>query len=184
MKKGTPGMKLTKILFPLIVFVLIMAAQRDAKAQPRFGMRFEMHDGGNAPPYNSFYLSLGDYYRVPYGEVCELHGAGVRDDDIPTILYIHSHSPYSLRQIYSLRLRGASWDELSMWCGVPLERDRVFRGEAYRGGPPHGNAYGYYARGRERHSSYDGRDGYSGKYDRRGRGDDGEGRGRRDRRDD
>ena len=63
-----------------------------------------------------------------------MHEAGVVDEDIPGLLYIYTHSNYSLRQIYCLKLRGATWDNLSNWCGVPLYRDRS--------GPPYGNAYG------------------------------------------
>jgi hypothetical protein len=75
------------------------------------------------------------------GDVMYLREEGVCDDDIPVILYIRAHSPYSLRQISALRLRGASWDQLSNWCGVRIDpvgfrehyRDRmIVYGHGYR----------------------------------------------------
>lgn len=110
-----------------------------AAAQPRVSLRLEF----GAPSTNGYYASLAESYRVPYYDICVMHDAGVVDEDIPVILYIYTHSQYSLRQIYSLRLRGATWDNLSNWCGVPLH--------GYRSGPPYGNAYGYYRHGPGKH---------------------------------
>ncbi len=110
-----------------------------ADAQLRVGFRLEF----GARPVNGYYSSLAEEYSVPYQDVCVMHDAGVIDEDIPVILYIYTHSHYSLRQIYSLRLRGATWDNLSNWCGVPLN--------GYRSGPPYGNAYGYYRNGPGKH---------------------------------
>ncbi len=118
------------------IAVLMMAVfpmKTNAQARFSFGLEF------GTPPVNRFYVSLGEYYDVPYRDIFVMHEAGVIDEDMPVILYIYTHSQYSLRQIYSLRLRGATWENLSNWCGVPLYRDR--------GGPPFGNAYGYYDHG-------------------------------------
>ena len=106
-----------------------------ANAQPRVSIRLEF--GG--PAVRGHYDALGESYGVPERDIWVMHEAGIVDEDIPVILYIHANSHYSLRQIYSLRLRGATWENLSNWCGVPLFRDR--------GGPPYGNAYGYYKHG-------------------------------------
>ncbi len=105
------------------------------KAQPRVNFWLQI----GTPPANRFYVSLSEYYDVPYRDIYVMHEAGVVDDDIPVILYIYTNSHYSLRQIYSLRLRGATWDNLSNWCGVPLYREHF--------GPPYGRAYGYYRNG-------------------------------------
>ncbi len=119
-------------------------------AQPRISIRLDF----GAPSVNRYYASLAESYNVPYGDICQMHEAGVLDEDMPTILYIYTHSQYSLRQIYSLRVRGATWENLSNWCGVPLYQDRS--------GPPHGNAYGYYRHGPGR---WDGeREGHHGRW--------------------
>jgi hypothetical protein len=113
------------------VIAILILATIPMMAQPRVSVRLEF----GTPPVNGFYLSLGEDYGVPYQDIWVMHEAGVVDEDIPVILYIYTHSQYSLRQIYSLRLRGATWANLSNWCGVPLA--------AYHSGPPYGNAYGY-----------------------------------------
>ncbi len=115
--------------------LILTAIPLTANAQPRISVQFEF----GTPPVNRYYESLAESYDVPYHDICVMHDAGVVDEDIPVILYIYTHSQYSLRQIYSLRLRGATWDNLSNWCGVPLY--------GYRSGPPYGNAYGYYRNG-------------------------------------
>ncbi len=137
-------MKPKAIITGLAVLFLAAMFPAAVNAQPRVALRLEF--GGRGPSLNSFYVSLGNYYDVPYGDICVMHDAGVVDDDIPVILYIYRHSPYSLRQIYSLRLNGATWDNLSNWCGVPLYRTND-RDYIYRGGPPYGKAYGYYQHG-------------------------------------
>ncbi len=118
-----------------IALLMLAALPVTTHAQPR--VRFELELGTS--PWNGYYGSLSEDYNVPYHDICVMHDAGVADEDMPTILYIYTHSQYSLRQIYSLRLNGATWENLSNWCGVPLYRDRS--------GPPYGNAYGYYQHG-------------------------------------
>ncbi len=128
-------MKKSRIAGMVTAVLMLAAIPAIANAQPRISVRLEF----GIPPVNGYYASLSESYGVPYQDVCVMHDAGVVDEDIPVILYIYTHSQYSLRQIYSLRLRGATWDNLSNWCGVPLY--------GYRSGPPYGNAYGYYRHG-------------------------------------
>ncbi len=135
-------MKTNKRVGAVLAILILAAIPITANAQSRitFGLEF------GTPPPNGYYESLAGYYSVPYRDICVMHDAGVADEDIPPILYIYTHSQYSLRQIYSLRLRGATWDNLSNWCGVPLYKydDDYY---SYRSGPPYGNAYGYYRHG-------------------------------------
>src|SRR5512143_1629622 len=149
----------------LMATLILAAVPVTVHAQPVISFRLEI----GARPVNRYYVSLAQYYNVPYRDICVMREAGVVDEDIPVILYIYTHSQYSLRQIYSLRLRGATWENLSNWCGVPLY--------GYRSGPPYGNAYGYYRNGPGRqwdeHGRWDDeRDGHEGKWrkEERGRG--------------
>jgi hypothetical protein len=151
-----------------MAILLLASIPGMAFAQPRVSIQLEF--GG--PPARGFYGSLAESYDVPERDIWVMHEAGVADNDIPELLYIYAHSHYSLRQIYSLRLRGATWENLSNWCGVPLFRDRS--------GPPYGNAYGHYKHATERYRERserwdDERDGPRGKPENGGRG---RGRGR------
>ncbi len=152
-------MKTNLMMSALMILLLALVLPAKMDAQTSVGIHVGV--GGGRQPVSSFYVSIGNYYNVPWGDVREMREAGVRDDDMPTILFIYRHSNYSLRQIYSLRLRGASWDNLSNWCGVPLYRDgdrwygqgnHWYRdGDRWypnRQGPPYGNAYGHYKNGK------------------------------------
>lgn len=156
-------MKANNVVGAVIASLILAALPVTAIAQPRISVRLEF----GAPPVDRYYVSLGDEYNVPYSDICVMHDAGVVDEDMPLILYIYTHSQYSLRQIYSLRLRGATWENLSNWCGVPLYN--------YHAGPPYGKAYGYYSHGPGRFDG-DGR-GHSGN---RSKGERGEVRFRRE----
>ncbi len=146
----------------MVTAVLMLAAvPMVADAQPRISIQLEF----GAPPVDRYYGSLAESYGVPYRDICVMHDAGVADEDIPVILYIHTHSQYSLRQIYSLRLRGATWDNLSNWCGVSLY--------GYRSGPPYGNASGYYRQSPGKQWNEHGRQDDQG-YGRNGKGRNGE----------
>ena len=139
-------MKTKLMLTALMVILLAFAIPSKMDAQANFS--FQLALGGRHNPANSFYVSLGNTYNVPYRDIYVMRDAGVRDDDMPTILYIYRHSNYSLRQIYSLRMNGATWDQLSNWCGVPLSRGDGHE-RAHRDAP-HGNAYGHYRHGHDR----------------------------------
>ncbi len=128
-------MKTKKRVTEFMAALVLAAIPMTMDAQPRISFRLEFGE----PPVDRYYVSLGEYHNVPYRDICLMHDAGVVDEDMPLILYIYTHSQYSLRQIYTLRLRGATWENLSNWCGVPLYGNRT--------SPPYGNAYGYYGHG-------------------------------------
>jgi hypothetical protein len=128
-----------RILTALSLFAILFAVNAMAQPQVRLGLSF-----GDAPRANRFYVELTNRYDVPYEQVCFVRDAGLPDEDIPDVLYIYTHSDYSLRHIINLRLRGATWNELYTWCGIP--QDIYYRPAVpvYRTGPPYGNAWGYY----------------------------------------
>jgi hypothetical protein len=146
------------------ILLLIAALPLRSAAQPRVDFRMEFGDG---TPVNRLYVDLGNYYHISYEELIAMHEAGICDDDIPVILYLHSRSPYSLRQLYGFRARGASWEQLSAWCRVPLrtyERERF----SWWTGHPFANGYGIERRddrGNRDGGCYSANDG--GRYDRR-----------------
>jgi hypothetical protein len=114
----------------LMTLLLFVFATTFSNAQPRVDFRLQI--GQEKHPVRYF-----DDRYIPNDAMREMRYAGIADDDMPIIFYIKSHSQYSLRQIYSLRARGATWSQLSNWCGVSLN------------GPPYGNAYGHYKKHRD-----------------------------------
>ncbi len=133
----------TYTIIVALMFATVLGATL-GMAQTRIGFRLEF--GDRPQPVNDFYVTVGNYYHVPYGQVCALHDMGISDDDVPVVLFIYANSHYSLQHVARLRSRGATWVQLSSWCGVPLEAYGDYA-RPYRSGPPYGNAYGYYRHG-------------------------------------
>jgi hypothetical protein len=125
----------------LILLVLLTAGIVSSNAQVRIGLHLQF--GEPVRVLNPYYTDLAANYNVPYDAIYEMHYAGISDKDMPIILYIKANSRYNLQHIYNLRARGATWEQLSTWCGVKLFFDgsRIyFRNDT----PPFGNAYGYH----------------------------------------
>jgi hypothetical protein len=145
-KERSIVMNINRIGITLALFALVAIP---AAAQTRVAVSFNL--GGPVA------ISAGYDDNYGSGDVMYLQNEGVCDDDIPVILYIRAHSPYSLRQISALRLRGASWDQLSSWCGVRIDPLR-FRG--YHRDHVIAYGHGFNHNGGRRMDRYDNRDGY------------------------
>lgn len=89
-----------------------------------------------------FYLSVGEYYRVPEREVILIHERNIADEELPVVFFIAGRAGVEPGVIVNLRLGGMSWYDISI-------RYRIYP-EAYyiplsvKPGPPYGKAYGYY----------------------------------------
>jgi hypothetical protein len=89
----------------------------------------------------SFYLSVGEYYRVPHREVIiirERHH--MPHDEIPVVFFLAQRAHVSTGAIIDLRLRGMSWLDITIHYGLTPEIYYL----PVKAGPPYGKAYGYY----------------------------------------
>jgi len=107
-----------------------------ATAQIQFGI------SGGDRGVDSFYLAIGDYYRVPEREVVVVRERHIPDDEIPVVFFIASRAGVSSQTVLNMRLGGSSWMDIALHFGlgpdvfyVPVEGNY---------GPPYGHAYGYY----------------------------------------
>jgi hypothetical protein len=142
-----------------LLAALTLLATMGAFSQSRVRAGISFGDGR----LSGFYLGLTTEYSVPDARVRYLYEQRIPDEDMSDLLFIYTHSHYTLDHIVALRQRGASWDQLYTWCGI---RDDVYyqprdvryrphhfayRGHdaRYRSGPPYGNAYGYYKNHRD-----------------------------------
>ncbi len=132
MKRLSLGLRIGAMLAGL------MLAGGQAKSQGQMGISVQNGQ------LQSFYFALGDYYSVPQREVVVIHDQGIRDDEIPVVLFIARHSRYQPDEIIRMRHDGYSWVDISGRCGVEPERYLVVE---RREGPPYGNAWGYYKHG-------------------------------------
>ncbi|HEX2896452.1 MAG TPA: hypothetical protein VHP63_00185 [candidate division Zixibacteria bacterium] len=91
---------------------------------------------------NSFYLSVGEQYRVPEKEVIVIREKKVSDDELPVVFLIARRASVQPVAVVNLRLAGKSWMDITLHFGlspaiyyVAFEKDP---------GPPYGKAWGYY----------------------------------------
>jgi hypothetical protein len=91
----------------------------------------------------SFYLAIGDYYRVPEPRVVHVKKHyRMRDEDLPVVFYIASCARVDPDVIIDLRLRQRmSWLNITFHFGLTPE---IYYVPVQRVGPPYGKAYGHY----------------------------------------
>jgi len=91
---------------------------------------------------NSFYFSLGEYYRVPERDVLYIHERRIPDYEIPVVLFIFQRARVTPSVIINLRLSGSSWMDISLRFGLGPDIYYVPVQSVY--GSPYGHAYGHY----------------------------------------
>jgi hypothetical protein len=91
----------------------------------------------------SFYLAIGDYYRVPEPRVVHVKKHyRVRDEELPVVFYLASCARVEPDVIIDLRLRQRmSWLNITFRFGLTPE---IYYVPMQRVGPPYGKAYGHY----------------------------------------
>jgi hypothetical protein len=91
----------------------------------------------------SFYLAVGDYYRVPESRVAYVkQHYHVHDEDLPVVFFLASRAHVDPQVIIDLRYRQRmSWLNITFHYGLTPE---IYYVPVQRVGPPYGNAYGHY----------------------------------------
>jgi hypothetical protein len=92
----------------------------------------------------SFYIAVGDHYRVPPRAVLELRTRyRLLDEELPLVYFMAARAHVGPQVVIDLRLGKRSWIDIAVHLGlspeiffVPVRMERI--------GPPYGNAYGYY----------------------------------------
>jgi hypothetical protein len=91
----------------------------------------------------SFYLAIGDYYRVPESRVVYVkQHYRLPDEELPVVFFLASRAHVDPQVIIDLRLRQRmSWLNITFHYGLTPE---IYYVPVKRVGPPYGNAYGHY----------------------------------------
>ena len=89
----------------------------------------------------SFYLAIGDHYKVQEKEVVVVQKRQVRDEEMPVVFYLARQAKVSPEVIVELRLEGRTWMEITTNFG--LYADIYHINVTTQAGPPYGKAYGY-----------------------------------------
>src|SRR5262245_47836925 len=90
----------------------------------------------------NFHVAVANYYQVPEREVIVIRERRIPDDEIPVALFIARHAGVPWGRVVDMRLRGASWWDISVRLGVKPEVYYV--PVAVVSGPPYGRALGHY----------------------------------------
>lgn len=95
----------------------------------------------------SFYLSVGEQYRVPEKEVIVIREKKISDDELPVVFFIARRASVQPGAVANLRLEGKSWMDITLHFGlspaifyVAFEKDP---------GPPYGKAWGYFKKNKK-----------------------------------
>lgn len=92
----------------------------------------------------SFYIAVGDHFRVAPRAVLDLRTRyRLLDDELPVIYFLAARANVGPQVVVDVRLGKRSWFEVAVHLGlspeiffVAVHQERI--------GPPYGNAYGYY----------------------------------------
>ncbi len=134
------GMTNMRSFFELVILAItiISLSALSGYAQSRVDIGATITDEG----LRSFFLSVGDYYRVPEREVVVVRDRGIPYYESPVVFYVAHMAHVGPEVIMNLRLSGRSWMDITLRFGlspeifyVPVQTDP---------GPPYGRAYGYY----------------------------------------
>jgi hypothetical protein len=92
----------------------------------------------------SFYVAVGDHYRVAPRAVVDLRTRyRLLDEELPVVYFLAARAHVGPQVVIDLRLGERTWFDVAVHLGlspeiffVPVRAERI--------GPPYGNAYGYY----------------------------------------
>lgn len=127
-------MKRAAITFALILFVFLATA---------FTQNVSTGISITNGQLNNFYLSIGNYYRVPEPQVVHIRNRyPIHDEELPVVFFLASRAHADPQVILDLRTRKRmSWLDITFHFGLTPE---IYYVPVKRVGPPYGNAYGHY----------------------------------------
>lgn len=118
------------------VLALLMCSWTPTSAQVSAGI--SITDEG----IKSFYLAIGEHYRVPEQQVVVVREKRIPDEELPVVFFLATRANVGPDVIVALRLGGKSWLEIVRHYKLSPE---IFYVEVTQvSGPPYGRAYGYF----------------------------------------
>ena len=122
----------------LLVALLMIATCGGVQADTRTDVGMSFGSEG----LRSFYLAIGEYYRVPERQIAIIRDRRIPDYDVPVVLFIADRARVAPEIVMDYRMRGMSWMDISLHFGLPADIYYVPVTRSY--GPPYGHAYGHY----------------------------------------
>lgn len=126
-----------RLVLPVIFLAVCAWSPAHAVSDVDFGISI------GSEGIRDFYLSVGNYYRVPVQEVSVVHERGIPYDEVPVVFFIAKRARVAPHVIMDLRLRGMSWWDISLRYGVGPDIYYVPTTVVIRD-PYYSHAYGLY----------------------------------------
>lgn len=130
-------MKRMKNHLTLLAAILLMAS---LKIDAQINAGFSTGRGG----LDGFYMTVGNYFRVPQREVIIVRDRRLPEEEIPVVFFVARRAGVSPREVARLRRSGYSWMDIT--CQYGLSPEIFFPGRRFNA--PRGNAWGYYKKHR------------------------------------
>jgi hypothetical protein len=126
-----------KIIFLFIALMFLVPAASASAQSVSTGISISNGE------LRSFYLAVGDYYRVPESRVVYVKDHyRFPDEELPVVFFLASRAHVDPQVIIDLRVRQRmSWLNITLHYGLTPE---IYYVPVKRVGPPYGNAYGHY----------------------------------------
>ncbi len=119
----------------LVCLAILLSA---GKTQASIDAALSIEDGR----VSSFYLAIGDHYRVPEREIIFVKKREISDDDLAVVFFLASRANVAPSVIVELRLGGKTWMEITSHFHLTAEIYYVTINKV--SGPPYGKAHGYF----------------------------------------
>jgi hypothetical protein len=128
---------MTKIAFSgILCLVLLIGMAESTRAD--IDAALSITDGR----ISSFYLAIGDHYRVPEREIIVVKKREIPDDELAVVFFVSQRAGVSPGIIVDLRLGGKTWMEITSHFSLTAEIYYVAIEKV--SGPPYGKAHGYF----------------------------------------
>jgi hypothetical protein len=124
------------IVFSFLCLILVLSFGNQSRAEVSLGI------SANEDGINSFYLAIGEHFRVPERQVTAVREKNIPDEEMPVVFFLAGRADVSPENIIKMRVGGSTWMEISARYGVTAEA--FFVPVTVDPGPPYGKAYGQF----------------------------------------
>ncbi|MBI5039070.1 MAG: hypothetical protein HZC13_04835 [Nitrospirae bacterium] len=131
------------IIAGLFLFIsLFLASPGILKAERQIDAGISIGEEG----LKGFYLSVGEYYRVPQREVIIIRERGIPAEELPVVFFIAERAHVAPSVIINMRLSRTTW--FNIMLHYRLSPEILYVPVRVVHGPPYGKAYGHFKKPR------------------------------------
>jgi len=126
-------------IFPSLISILLLSGSLNIlHAESRVDVGISIGEGR----LRGFYLSIGEYYRVPQREIVIVRERGIPPEEIPVVFFIARRAHVAPSVIIDMRLSGMTW--FNIMVHYRLSPEILYVPVRVVHGPPYGKAYGHF----------------------------------------